>query len=538
MEEPQLISLRNTRWLPIAKTEYRLSTSRIREIRPYLPYILIGGLTIYTLFIAPYIIDAFVDELHELLLSAVAIAFIDVFFFVFFVMFASLPITSTLQDIKTEHIEIYLSSPVQSSDILIGEFLGKIPLYATFAAIIGGTFTAALFPLGLDVFQVLVIVTVFIILFLAATWVGTMIAVLIRSILMKTARGRDIGKGLAIIVILPLVAVIYLLIGGYYKVLKDPQNANLVKDLFGFFPWGWGSEVIVAFAQNPGNILNTEFTTILQFSALVTFFGASLLIGGFVANRVYNLEPTSFSASKSKSDSLFYNSIRKLGGGGSSGLLFSSGFKTYFRKAKNIAWIIYGVGLIVVMNIFLSQPDDPESAFIMSLFIGPLLAAFVASDISLQGKENLLLYRQTPTSTRKYLRIKLYQYLLTILPIVLVVETTVNLLVPDITLEQLILNVLLTLLIAAAAITFTLGLFLVNPAFHDKAGEFMINIQVCVFGVMIPFFVLLIPLDQILWDLFAIVDALYPVAVIYTALQWIMGITMFSLGAKKLSNME
>ena len=533
-----MISLRNSLWIPIAKTEYRVTTSRIREIRPYLPFILTAGLAIYTLFIAPYIIDLFVDELYELLLSAVAVALIDVLFFVFFVMFASLPIASTLQDIKTDQIEIYLSSPVKSSDILIGEFLGKIPFDATIAAIIGGTFTAALFPLGLDVFQIITIVIVFIILFLLASWTGTIIAVLLRSALMKSARGRDIGKGLAIVIILPLVAVIYLLIGGYYEVLKEPQNAKLIKDLFAFFPWGWGSEVIVAFAQNPGNILTAEFTTILQFSTLVTFFGVSLLIGGYVANRVYNLEPTSFSASKSKPESFFYDSIKKLGGGGSSSLLLSSGFKTYFRKAKNIAWIIYGVGLIVVMNIFLTQPDDPESAFMMSLFIGPLLAAFVVSDISLQGKDNLLLYRQTPTGTRKYIKIKLYQYLLTILPIVLIVETTVNLLVPNITIELLLLNVILTLLIAAATIVFTLGLFLINPAFHDKAGEFMINIQVCVFGVMIPFFILLISLDQFLWEVFAIVDALYPVAVIYTGLQCIFGVIMLSIGAKKLSTME
>ncbi|UCE14266.1 MAG: hypothetical protein JSV04_03590, partial [Candidatus Heimdallarchaeota archaeon] len=138
----------------------------------------------------------------------------------------------------------------------------------------------------------------------------------------------------------------------------------------------------------------------------------------------------------------------------------------------------------------------------------------------------------------KYLKIKLLQYIATILPIVFVVETTVNLLVPNVTLEVLVVNVLLTVLIAAAATTFTLGLFLVNPAFHDKSGEFMINIQVCVFVVMISFFALLIPLDNILYDLFAIVDALYPVAVIYTGFQWILAIVMLSLGAKKLSNME
>jgi hypothetical protein len=480
----------------------------------------------------------FVDELHELLLSAVAVAIIDVLFFVFFVIFASFPIASTLQDIKTGHLEIYLSSPVKPGAILIGEFLGKIPFYAAFAAIIGGTFTAALFSLGLDIFQIFLILVVFILLFLIAFWTGNLIAVFLRLFLMKSARGRDIGKGLAIVVILPLVAMIYILIGGYYEVLKDPHTAKIIKDLFGFFPWGWSSEIIVAFAKNPGNILITDFTSILQFSALVTFLGGSLLIGGVVANRVYNLEPTSFSASKSKPNSFFYNTIKILGGGGSFGLLLSLSFKTYFRKAKNIAWIIYGVGLIIVMNVFLSQPDDPGSAFITSIFMGPLLAAFVVSDISLQGKENLLLYKQTPLYTNKYLRIKLYQYYLIILPIVFIVELFISALVPNITLDYLLLNIILTVLIAGAVITLSLGLFLVNPAYHDKTGEFMINIQVIVFFVMIPFFVILIALDQILWDLFAIADALYPVAVLFTALQWVFGLVLFLFGTRKLSKLE
>ena len=533
-----MISLSNVSLISIAKTEYRVSTSRIRELRPYLPYIITIGLTLYTLFIAPSIIDMFVDELHEVLLSAVAVAIIDVLFFVFFVIFASFPVAATLQDIKTGHLEIYLSSPIKPGVILIGEFFGKIPFYATFAAIIGGTFTAALFSLGLDIFQIMVIIMVFILLFLTAFWVGNLIAVSLRLFLMKSSRGRDIGKGLVIIVILPVVAMIYILIGGYYEALKDPHTAKILKDLFGFFPWGWSSEIIVAFAQNPGNILATDFTSFLQFGALVTLFCGSLLIGGVVANRVYNLEPTSFSASKSKSNSFFYNTIKKIGGGGSFGLLLSLSFKTYFRKAKNIAWIIYSVGLIVVMNVFLSRPDEPESAFVTSLFMGPLLAAFVASDITLQGKENLLLYKQTPLYTTKYLKVKLVQYYLTILPIVFVVELFINSFVPNLTLESLFLNLILTLLIAGAAITATLGLFLVNPAYHDKAGEFMINIQVIVFFVMIPFFILLISLDRILWDLFAIVDALYPVAVIFSVLQYVFGLILLLFGLRKLSKME
>ncbi|MFX0183338.1 MAG: hypothetical protein ACFE95_09690 [Candidatus Hodarchaeota archaeon] len=533
-----MISVRNLTWLSIAKTEYRVSTSRIRELRPYLPYLLIGGLAAYVLFIAPYIVDLFVDELHELLLSAVAVAFIQVFLFIFFVMFASFPIASTLNDIKTGHIEIYLSAPVKPSDILIGEFIGKIPFYAAFATIIGGVFTASLYPLGLDVFQIIIIIIVFIVLFLTSVWTGTMIAVILRSILMKTARGRDIGKGLAVVIILPFVGLIYMIIGGYLEALKDPQTAKLVQDIFGFFPWGWGAEIIVTFAQNPGDILTTEFSTIIQFSVLIAFLIGFLLLSGVVANRVYNLEPTSFSASKTKPDGIFYNLIKLIGGRGSFGILLSSGFKNYFRKAKNIAWLIYSVGLIVVMNIFLSKPEDPQGAFIMSLFISPLLAMFVASEITIQGKENLLIYRQTPTGTGRYLKSKLYQYLLVILPIVLIVESVVNLFVPNITFEALLLNVVLTILIAIGVTMLVMGLFLLNPAYQDKSAEFMINIQICVFAVMIAFFVLLISLDQILWDLFAIVDALYPVAFVTTALYWIAGFILLSLGAKKLSNLE
>lgn len=525
-------------WLSIAKTEYRVITSRIREIRPYLPYILVGGLAAYIFFFAPSVIDLFVDELHEILLSAIAVALIDILLFMFFIMFTSLPIVSTIQDIKTEHIEIYLSAPVKPSDMLIGEFISKIPFYATFAAIVGGTFTAALFPLGLDIYQSSIIILVFIALFLLSTWLGTMIAVVLRSLLMKTARGRDFGKGLAIIVILPLVAILYMFIGGYLEALKDPQTAKLVQDICGFFPWGWGAEIIVAFATNPGDILTIELSTIIYFLGLNALLIGSLLFGGVVANRVYNLEPTSFSGSKTNPNSLFYNSIKLLGRGGSFGLILSSGFKNYFRKAKNIAWLIYGVGLIVVMNVLISRPDDPESAFIMSLFLGPILAAFVASDVTLQGKENLLTYKQTPSGTGRIIKAKLYQYLLTILPIVLIVTTCVNLLVPHILLEMLVVNVTLSVLIAAAATTFTLGLFLLNPAFHDKTGEFMINIQICVFVVMISFFGLLISLNQVLWDLFTIADALYPVAVIHTTFLWILAIIMLFLGAKKLSNME
>ena len=119
--------------------------------------------------------------------------------------------------------------------------MGKIPFYASFAAIVGGLFTAALFPLGLDLLQVTIIVLIFVIIFLSALWIGTMIAVILRSFLMKSARGRDIGKGLAIIIIIPVIIPIYAFMGGFLN-FSDPETARIMQDILQFFPSSWGFE--------------------------------------------------------------------------------------------------------------------------------------------------------------------------------------------------------------------------------------------------------------------------------------------------------
>lgn len=529
-------------WFSIAKTQYRVSTCRIREIRSILPYLLVGGLAFFIFILAPMIADFYIDDFQAMILSQVAVVLVQVFLFYFFILFASLPITSTLQDIKTGQLEIVLSAPVKPGSLLIGEFVGKLPFYATFAAIIGGLFTAALFPLGLDIFQVTIIIIIFIVNFLSATWIGTLTAVLLRSVLMKSARGRDIGKGLAIIIVLPLVAILYAFMGGYMEALKDPAIGKVVHDILSFFPSSWGSEVIVAFAQNPGDIFSIEFLTVVQFSGLIFFFILALWIGGFVANRAYNLEPSSFSASKVKSKRYFYSIVRKLGGGGSFGVLLATGFKNYFRKIKNITMLAYAVGLVLMISVFLLQPDDLEMAFMSCFIAGPLLAVFVASEITLQGKENLLLYKSSPMGTVQFLKTKLYQYFLTILPIVAILASFAALRVPGIVLDGFLFNVLLIVLIAAGATIFTMGLFLLNPAYHDKDPSYMINIQIVVFVLIIPFMLSLILFGTFFRDSFKMIfgdqDPFFPSAIVLTAFAWIFGIFLLALGTKKLNNLE
>lgn len=45
------------KWLVVARNEYRVHTGRIRRIRPYFPYLVIGLLAIYVMFIAPAVVS-------------------------------------------------------------------------------------------------------------------------------------------------------------------------------------------------------------------------------------------------------------------------------------------------------------------------------------------------------------------------------------------------------------------------------------------------------------------------------------------------
>ena len=126
------------KWLMVARNEYRVYTSRIRRIRPFFPYLMVGLLAVYVLFIAPAVIGLFIDDLLAFFLSQVAVAMVQILLFMIFVYFTILPITYTLKDTQTELLELFLAAPIKPSDVLLGEFLGQMPFYAIAVTVIAG----------------------------------------------------------------------------------------------------------------------------------------------------------------------------------------------------------------------------------------------------------------------------------------------------------------------------------------------------------------------------------------------------------------
>ncbi len=522
------------KWLVVARNEYRIRINSIRKIRPYFPYLVIGLLAIYVAYIAPTVVNLFVDDVVTFFLSQIAVAMVPILMFMIFFYLIILPITYTLQGMQVGQVEIFLAAPIKPSDVLLGEFLGVVPFYAIAITVIAGFFTAALNPLGLDMLQIAITVIIFVFTSLSALWIGTVIAALVRTKFAKTARGRDIGKALSLVLALPMIAVMYAIIGGgLLKALANPGTSEMVRIILSLLPSSWGAEVIVGFTSNPGNIGAVSFETLIQFGGLIVFFAAVLWLGAKAANRAYSIEPTTFTASRAKPDGFFYRTVRYLGGGGSFGALLVSVFKNYGRRLENLSRIAYIVGLIAMVNIFFGVgQEDPEGALLMGLFLFPFLAVLVVGQVTAGGKESLFIYKKTPFGVGRFVNARLLQSWLVAVPIAAVITAVSVVSISQATLVSLLTYIGFMAQLVAANVALALGLSLLNPEFSENTRAqmlgLMINAQVVMFlsiGIFIG--------SGIVLDL-----GFFDTLLLQTAVIWLLGIVFLYLGKKRFSRIE
>ncbi len=533
-------SVPTRKWLVIAENEYRIRTSKIRKIRPYFPFLVVGLLGVYVAFIAPALVSVFIDDFLLLLLSEGAVATIEIILFVIFIYFIMLPIMDTLREEQTAQLEIFLAAPVRSSDVLLGEFLGETPYYAIFVTVIIGFFTSIMAPLGLSVVQTATVIMIFVFTFLSALWIGTVIAAILRTKLGKTARGRDIGRGLAMLIALPMVALVYAIIySDLLSVLSNPRASGIIKSVLGLLPSSWGAEIIAGFVNSQGNTSVDIFQTSIRFAGLVLFFVSAVWLGSKIANRAYSLEPTTFSSSKAKLDGPFYRAVKGLGGGGAFGTLLVSLFKDYGRRLENLSNIIYIAGVLVLINILIipsvsSESNGPPIVWVMSQFTLPFLAVMVAAGVSIQGKDNIFVFKKSPSGVSRLVRTKLVQSWLVVIPIAMTIAALTAILNPQPVVDWLT-NTGLLLSIVAANVAFVIGLFLLNPAYSPKSVKLWLNLMIT---VLVSIGVFVASLSALTLGGPGSFGRMLLVQLLQVALSWMLGIVLLVLGKRKLNRIE
>lgn len=507
---------------------------------------MIALLAIYVLFLAPAVAGLFIDDFLAFIISVAAVPLIQIILFMFFVYLVLFPVSDTLREVKTGQIEIFLAAPVKSSDVLLGGFLGRMPFYAIAIVVITGTLTALLRPLGLDMVQNAVMIIVFVITFLSAFWIGTVIAAVLRTRLGRTARGKDIGRALSIVIALPMIGVMYAIIGGgLIEALVNPTTSGTVRAILSFLPSSWGAEIFVAFASNPGNIAEVAFETMTRLAGLIIFFLTILLLGTKAANRAYTLESTTFTASRAKPDGLFYNTVRQFGGGGSFGTLLVTSFKDYGRRLENLSYLLYSVILVVLLTVFLSDPfsSPTEPLIMMTEFAIPMLTAFAVGTVS-RGRDTLFLYKKTPNGLTRFVRAKLLQNWLVATPIAAAVTGTLTFLVPEVTAFTFLAIVVAGSLRAIGAVILVLGLTLLIPIFAEESRERMLGVIINFMLILFITIGLELSFSRSSLNFRTILPYLDPVTatlsnnLAITAIIACSGVMLLYLGKKKLNRIE
>jgi hypothetical protein len=469
--------LRRPKWLIIAKNEYLLKTSGFRRYRKVFPFLALAAVMLYVLFVAPAMFSLASDYTRTFLLSDAALAFMQVMLFVIFVSILTIPIMQTLQDTNITPLETVLSAPVEPKDVLLGKYLGSLPLYAIVVSIIAGTFLALFIPFGMTMDQVLLAVLVFILIIMSALWIGVLIAAILKAWLGRSVRGREAGQALAMLISLPLVAVMYSAMNGDMLDALQGRGSPL-SGSFLLLPSSWGADVIIRFLHHPGDVGFDLASTVLGIFGLTAFLIGSIFVGVKLSGRAYDLEPVSFSTAKAKPEGGFYRYVRLLSAKGSFATVVVTVMKDYGRRLENISRVIYILGLVSMMELFmlssLPQGDYVSIALLTITWMMAFLCVFVVGEVTARGKDNLFIYRKAPRGESRLIRARIMQGCIVVQPVA-AISALIVLVPSSVPWMDTILLTLAVVAIATAYVIMSIGLFLLSPSFSERPMEAIWN---------------------------------------------------------------
>ena len=530
------------KWLVIARNEYRVSTCRFRKLRPFLPVLFVASIAAYTFVVAPMIVDRYVGDVVALILSQAAVSQARVILACLFLFSIMTPIQTALRQEPMGRLEIYLSAPIGAGDVLLGEFLGQLPFYSLLVSLLAGLLAVIMGSMGVGLVQQAIIVVVFMITVFSGLWTGSVIAAVVKTMLGRTAKGRDIGKALAMAISLPLVIMYYAIAyGGLLAVVADPDAGGLLKYFLALLPSSWGGDVILLIARSPGSLL-VDPRILMGFGGVVAYFAGMLWLGGKIADRAYSLEPTAMTDTKVGRDGAFYGAVRAIGGGGSFGALLVSVFKDYARRLENVTNVSYIIMVLIMMNVFVTPqypagPGEPPVPLMMSTFILPIVTVMVVGDVTVQGRELLFIYKKAPDAVWRFLKAMVLKSWLVIVPIATGAALVTSPLQPGTTLAGVLASTALMAVFSTANAVFITGLFLVNPAYSDKSPKLLLNVFVALVGG-IALFAASLYVATMGFRLQEPVMGMTGVSLLHSGLNLLLGYAALLVGRRRLLAME
>ncbi len=474
-------------WFHIAKAEFQVQTSGFRSHRtPIILGSFILGI-IWALLIAPFLMAYILNDIIGIPQSVVAMVMPGLLragVMLIWLILLILPLSNALQEVKVGQWEILLSNNVKTREILIGSFAGKLAIYGLYVLYLAPLLVAP-FTQALDVSligQGLMYFTFFVVT-VSTIWLSNLVVIAIQSKIGSSSRGKDIAKALAIVLslvaILPLVGL---------QLFAPLMSEILGMNIFLLFPFTWGADLVsqIAVTFNGIGLSLSGMEGVLGFSLI----GNTLLLGGFSllivalgllsADRFFIIGAytSAETVTTIQSENLILRGVRRVSSG-SFGVLVVTGLKDYARKAENLSRLALMMILTLVVPIFIfirvGELELTPVIVMMSLMLGFLGVQAFGGAAFLESKDQLWTIQAAPHGVKRYVRAKIIQAILLIIPVVLI-SGVLYIVLLTLDLNQIALLLSTSFMSCMGGAMVGIGIAASNPTYEDtKSGAYRTN---------------------------------------------------------------
>jgi hypothetical protein len=495
------------KWVAIAKAEFYVLTAKFHRFRKLGYLLILAFVSLWALFLVPQILGFIMSRVPGSIDMILAITFPGLMrsimmFLWFFVLI--MPISNGLEGVRIGQWEIMLSNNVKTKDMLLGTYLGKLPIFGLAVFFL----SPIMLSLFIDAYQVsivgqLLMYSIMVAFALVNIWLSNIIVSVIQAKIGGSARGEDLGRALSWAVI-PIIAVPGMAILYFMQQFATIMNT----DVFLILPSTWCADFItwMAISFNGVNmpassIMNLE--TILQVGPVVSFllvaaFSVLVLIGGlYSSDRLFSIGATSGpkSVASAGKENVFLRGIRRIHGR-RFGILIITSLKDYGRKLQNISKLGYAIFLSILIPLLLkygplvSTINDPMFLPIMTtMMLGLMLSIFAGIAFGgvglLDSKDQLWIFKSTPKGVPRFIGSRITSYFLFALPYVLV-PSLITTLIMGLTITEGFLLFYYSICSVYGAILIGIGITAFNPTFDNQTStSFALNTAATVVMIMI-----------------------------------------------------
>lgn len=501
-------------WWAIARAEFLVRTVKLHKSRKILYPSLVGFSFLFVVLVIPSIVSFFLGEYgagFDLLLATSLPGLMRTIMLIIWLMVLILPLSNSLENLKTDQWDILFSNNVKTRDILFGTYLGKIPVYGLIALVLSSVIVAPfVYSYNVSIIGQLLMYSVIILFSISTIWISNLFSTALHAKIGQSPRGDDIAKALS----WAMVPIIFLpAMGAFYWSGEIVALMGLEVSIL--LPSSWVADVLTWISVNtstlpPSSIINIQ-SYWFQINPLISlgilcFFSLAIYVIGFRSADTLFTMNSGFGSNKVTTvgrENFGIRILRRIFGA-TFGVIVVTSLKDYARKLQNVAKTSYAIFLTLIIPLFIATGPfttvvrDPIFIPVMTcLSIGMMLGILggvVFGGIGLLDSQyQLWILKGAPSGIPKFILARVVSYMLLASLIAFIPSASIGTLL-QFSLPTIVIMYLYLYSVLVSGIFIGVGITAFNPSYEDTSSSaFVLNTLGTIFITMFALIAGLVP---------------------------------------------